>query len=213
MRLDSVLSFAKRLVSERVRAGDGCVDATVGNGVDTLFLAERVGVGGAMFGFDIQAAALEKASAKLEKAGCAARIWRGDVDAGASAGRGDADAGVVRLLLASHEHMADYVPQEWHGRLSAVMFNLGYLPGGDHRIMTQPDSSVRALNAAFSLIRPGGIITVVIYTGHDGGTQEELAVRHWALGLDQKIAQVLDYHFVNQQHNPPYLLAICKSGS
>ena len=211
MRLDSVLGFAKRLVGERVRAGDGCVDATVGNGVDTLFLAERVGAGGAMFGFDIQAAALEQAMAKLEKAGCAARIWRGGAEAGAEAVRGA--AGTVQLLLASHELMAKYVPQEWHGRLAAVMFNLGYLPGGDHRIITKPDSTVRALEAAFSLLRPGGIITVVIYTGHDGGTEEELAVRRWALGIDQKIAQVLDYHFINQHHMPPYLLAICKSGT
>jgi SAM-dependent methyltransferase len=210
MRLDSVLSFAKRLVADRLQAGDGCVDATVGNGVDTLFLAERVGAGGAVFGFDIQTAALEQAMAKLEKAGCAAHIWRGDASASASMG---ASMNTVRLLLASHEHMTKHIPQEWHGRLSAVMFNLGYLPGGDHRIMTKPDSSVRALEAAFSLLSPGGIITVVIYTGHEGGTEEELAVRHWALGLDQKIAQVLDYRFINQQHKPPYLIAICKAGA
>ena len=58
------------------------------------------------------------------------------------------------------------------------MFNLGYLPGGDHAVTTSTESSLTAINTALSLVRCGGIITVLVYPGHAGGDDEAGSVQH-----------------------------------
>lgn len=184
----SVLSFAQELAGSRIQPGDTAVDATAGNGVDTLFLAKAVGGNGAVHAFDIQEAALEKTRNRLMK------------ELGESAGR-------VRLHLASHDRMDELVPEPDHGRVAAIMFNLGYLPGADHTVITRPGTTLPALNAAIRLLRPGGVLTVAVYPGHDGGRTEADAVEAWANGLPQEVCQVLCYRFMNQRNNPPYLIA------
>jgi len=57
MGFPSVLTMAHRLAAERIQPGDAVIDATVGNGVDTAFLAKAVGPKGVVYGFDIQQAA------------------------------------------------------------------------------------------------------------------------------------------------------------
>ncbi len=132
-----------------LQPGEVAVDATVGNGHDTLFLAQQVGAQGHVYGFDIQEEALARTRRRLEEAGLRDR---------------------VTLLQMGHEHMAEAVPAAWHGRIGAVMFNLGYLPGGsDRTCITRPQTTVPALEAALRLLRPGGVLTVVAYRGHPGG--------------------------------------------
>ncbi len=160
--------FMKRMTQiahERLRQviqlGDRVVDATVGNGHDTLFLAERVGPSGQVAGFDIQAEALHGTGLKLEDAGC-----RGPVD----------------LFEWGHEQMGK-VLAGWKGTVRAVVFNLGYLPGGDHAVMTQPETTVAALAAACDLLKEDGVLSVMLYHGHAGGTAEMDAVFDWSSGL------------------------------
>ncbi len=86
----------------------------------------------------------------------------------------------------------------------------GICPGPEHATITQPDSTVTALEAAARLIRRGGIITAVLYTGHPGGEEEAAAVEQWASELPQKQFQVLQYRFMNQINRPPYLIAVEK---
>jgi hypothetical protein len=59
------------------------------------------------------------------------------------------------------------------------MFNLGYRPGGDRSIVTRTDSTLTALESAYRLLLPGGIMTVVGYVGHPGGRDETDAVADW----------------------------------
>lgn len=194
----SVLSMAHKLVEERIREGDTAVDATIGGGNDTLFLARLVGTSGRVYGFDIQAEALERAKERL---------------IGADALHTDSQRLVterVQLFLAGHEHMEDRVPASAHGKVAAVMFNLGYLPGGDHSVITNAQSTIPALAAALRLLRAGGVLTVVVYPGHPGGDEEAAAVADWCAGLPQAEAQVLVYRFANARNNPPYLIAIEK---
>lgn len=148
------------LVREAARPGDWVVDATVGNGHDTAFLADCVGPTGRVFGFDIQSAALEAAAERLRP------------------------LAQVRLLQAGHEQMAARLPPDAAGRITAVMFNLGYLPGSDKTIVTQPASTLAAIEQALGLLAVGGIITLVLYAGHPGGAEEAAAVRHFTEGLD-----------------------------
>ena len=136
-------------------------DATVGNGHDTRFLAECVLPGGRIYGFDVQEAALESTRSRLREAGVADDL--------------------VDLLHAGHEEMETRVM----GPVAAVMFNLGYLPGGDHALTTSPGPTIAALRAAIGLLKPGGLVSVVCYQGHDGGREEADAVRAWAAALPE----------------------------
>lgn len=190
----SVLSLAQELAAERIQPGDCCIDATAGNGVDTLFLAKAVGPGGAVHAFDIQEAALARTADRL-----AGGLPQGMMP--------------VRLHLASHDRMKEFVDAGLHGRVAAVMFNLGYLPGADHEVITRPGTTLEALTASLELLRPGGVLTVVVYSGHPGGEEEAAAVENWMAELPQRECQVMCYRFLNQRNYPPYLLAVEKRRS
>lgn len=185
----SVLSMAQTLVKERVREGETVIDATVGNGVDTQFLLRVVGVKGRVYGFDVQAAALEAAEQRLST---------------------EPAAGSVTLTLRSHEEMEAVVPPPFHGTAGAVMFNLGYLPGAEDAVITRTESTLPALNAALRLLRSGGIVTVVVYPGHEGGDVEADAVAAWAAALPKGAYQALIYRLINRSASAPYLIAVEK---
>lgn len=186
--LEGVLDFAKTVTARCLKPGAVAVDATVGNGHDTLFLARQVGPSGRVHGFDVQAEALRSTRCRLDQAGVAE---------------------CVVLHQQGHESMREALPPEVHGRVQAVMFNLGYLPGGsDKTCTTHPATTLPALDAAAELLAPGGVITVVLYTGHPGGSDEAAAVRAWAEALPQEKFRALSYRFVNQQNDPPRLLVV-----
>lgn len=188
MRLPSVLSFTHHLIDMALVEGDVAIDATVGNGHDTLHLAQRVGDSGLVFGFDIQKAAIETTQARLLAAGIEHRS---------------------RLYLASHETMADWVnPSLLDRQVRAVMFNLGYRPGGDRLLITRAETTVAALEAALKLLSPGGLMTVVLYPGHPGGARESAAVQEWVQAQVPDHATVLRYEFLNPKSPPPILLAL-----
>ncbi|MEK0317402.1 tRNA (mnm(5)s(2)U34)-methyltransferase [Cohnella sp. 56] len=204
MGFHSVLTTAQRLVAERTPPGSTVIDATAGGGVDTLFLARTVGPGGRVYAFDVQEEALARTRARLQEAAA-----RGSV-AGA--------LGEATLLHAGHEEMAALIPAELHGRIGAVMFNLGYLPGGPGGaspgdvpgpVITKPDTTLAALDAALRLLAPGGIATVVVYPGHEGGRDEAAAVDAWIALLPDETAQALLYRFPKRPASP-YLYALEK---
>lgn len=138
------------LLAEVVRPGDTAIDATAGNGHDTLFLAQLVGPAGCVYAFDIQQTALDHTQARLNEAGIAN----------------------VVLHRECHSRMSKLIPESRHGSVAAVTFNLGYLPSGDKTIITKPETSVRAIQTAVDLLRSGGIVTILCYTGHPGGEAE-----------------------------------------
>lgn len=187
----SILSFAQQLAEARIHQGDVCIDATAGNGVDTVFLAKAVGSGGMVYGFDVQEAALNKTQERLSRE--LSHRFTG-----------------VRLLLASHHRMAELIPPEQHGAVAAIMFNLGYLPGSDQTVITRPSTTLPALESALSLLRQGGVLTIAVYPGHPGGQAEAEAVEAWAAALKQEEFQVMSYRFINQNNHPPYLIAVEK---
>lgn len=185
--LPTALQFVHQMTTPVVSAGDVVVDATVGNGHDTAFLAGLVGPKGRVIGFDVQAEALDQARLRLDRAGVAAQ---------------------VTLIHAGHEALAGHLERAGITEVSAVMFNLGYLPGGDKARITRPETTLPALEAALAVLAPGGVMSVVLYTGHPGGPAEAAAVEAWAAGLDQAVVQVLRYGFLNQRNRPPYALLI-----
>lgn len=192
MAIDSVLDFAHTLARRTTKEGDVAVDATVGNGHDTVALAACVGPTGRVFGFDVQEEALDSARARLTSA---------EVD------------GRVELIQAGHEEMVQYLPIDVRGDVSAVTFNLGYLPGSGSDLTTRPDTTLAALRAAVRVVRVGGVVTVVAYTGHEGGQEETEAVEAWMSELSQSRFRALSYTFVNQVNDPPRLYAIEKTSA
>lgn len=181
-RLNAV-TLSHKMVQEIVRPGDVVVDATVGNGRDTVFLAELVGSQGKVFGFDIQQDAIERAKARL-------------VD-------GDLEQRVT-LIHDGHENLNNYVKPF----VKACMFNLGYLPGSSHDLVTRPETTGLALQGVLGLLDKGGIITLVVYTGHLGGCQEAGVVDEMACRLPQEEWDVMRLTFPNRRNNAPYLVTI-----
>ncbi len=192
MVIPEILDAAHMFAARALRTGDVAVDATVGNGHDTQFLTEQVGPTGQVFGFDVQEDALRRARTRLEEGEAAAP---------------------TALFCAGHEQLLDHLPDEVHGSVSAVMFNLGYLPGSDSSCITRPNTTIEGLSSALEGLRDGGVITVVLYTGHEGGAAEANAVREWATAQPQEEVHVLSYRFLNQQNDPPQLMVLEKRAS
>ena len=184
MSISTVLEAAHEFAGSALRPDETAIDATVGNGHDTLALAQAVGREGRVVGFDVQAEAIAATRERLQSASVAAE---------------------VELIHEGHQQMADYVEA---ASVGAITFNLGYLPGSDSTLTTQPETTIPALDAAVERLRPGGVLTVVLYTGHEGGAAEAAAVDDWAADLPQSQYRALSYRFVNQQNDPPRLLAV-----
>ena len=150
--MNAITDLAHGFLRAVLRPGDAAVDATVGNGQDTLVLAECVGPTGRVFGFDIQPEALARTRARLDAA----------------------NVSHATLYFESHGRMRDLVQEP----VRAVAFNLGYLPNSDRQLATRTVTTIRALDAAILLLQAGGVITVIAYRGHPGGLDETDAVRN-----------------------------------
>lgn len=183
-----IIPYAHKLLEEIVNDGDVAVDATCGNGNDTLFLSKLVGKAGSVYAFDIQQQAIDTTSALLE----ANNLHN------------------VHLIHDSHEKVDEHIPQAFKGKLAGAIFNLGYLPRSDKKIITKSDSTLHALESLLSYVRIGGRIVLVVYHGHEGGKEEKDAVISYCLQLDQKHYSVISYQFINQKNNPPFVIAIEK---
>jgi hypothetical protein len=85
----------------------------------------------------------------------------------------------VTLHWTGHETMGEHLPAAWRGRVGVVMFNLGYLPGAGQALVTRPVTTRAALVRAVELLRPGGLLSVLAYTGHAGGRHEAAVVAAW----------------------------------
>ncbi|MEM7012036.1 MAG: class I SAM-dependent methyltransferase [Verrucomicrobiota bacterium] len=182
MSFPRATEMAQTWIRERVQPGAFVVDATTGNGHDTVFLAELVGRDGKVIAFDIQAEALRSARARLDEVGLIQQ---------------------VSLIHAGHERMAEFIHQA-----DAVMFNLGYLPGSDKSVITQAKTTIAALKSALQLLNPGGIVTVVAYPGHEGGSNEAEAVVEWSRGLDPEKLRVARFETLNPTRAAPFAIGI-----
>lgn len=180
------LQCAHEWVSRVVQQGDTVVDATAGNGHDSLFLARLVGTEGRVHIFDIQQQALDSTRDRLDQHGC--------LD------------GRIKLHLCSHNLMREHVDNP----PKAIMFNLGYLPGGDKAIISKTETTLQALEAALTLLAKGGLLTVVCYPGHEGGHQEAKAVKDLMSVLSIHDWTVSEVSSLNGPDSSPFLIAMLK---
>ncbi len=174
------LEMAHDFLAQVITKDDVVVDATMGNGHDTLFLAK---LAKQVYAFDIQEQALQKTSQRLQEAGLIN----------------------VELLLQGHETVDQFVNE-----VKAAIFNLGYLPSADKFIITKPHTTIEALEKLCQMLVKGGRIAIMIYYGHEGGDIERDAVMDYVSQLSQQEYTATIYRTLNQINNPPFLVMIEK---
>ena len=186
MRLNT-LGVAHHFLEDQVPKGGFCIDATAGRGRDTVFLCRLVGEGGRVLALDIQPQAVESTNALLAQEGLSM---------------------VGNAVLDSHANLDAYAKA---GTVDAIVFNFGFLPGGDHGVFTQPQSSIAAIQKGLELLRPGGLMTLCIYYGGDTGYEERDALLDFLPTIDSKRFTVLRCDFCNRGGEPPIPVLIWKS--
>lgn len=182
----NTLGLAHRFLEEHVRPGDFCIDATAGRGRDTAFLCRLVGPQGRVVALDIQQEAVEATEALLVQEGLAS---------------------VGRVVRDSHSNLDQYGAP---GTVDAVVFNFGWLPGGNHQIFTTPATSIPAIEKGLELLRPGGVMSLCIYYGGASGYEERDALLAYLETVDDKRYTVLVTRFANRSGDPPIPVFIFK---
>ena len=172
-------ALAQEILRPIIRPGDLVIDATAGNGHDTVFLATGVGPEGKVLAFDVQLEALDSARARVGGA-----EW-------------------VEFFHKSHGRMAEHAAD---GSVAVVMFNLGYLPGENHAITTESNETLAALEVAARLLKPAGVLSVICYPGHPAGASEAAAVEVWLTAQTANGWRVARYGAVGTKRPAPFLL-------
>lgn len=177
--------WAKEIMEDALFSGAFAIDSTMGNGYDTLWLCELVGESGKVYAFDVQQEAVNNTAKRLENAGVRER---------------------ANLFCMGHERMLEAVEEP----VDAVLFNLGWLPGAEHGVTTQTETTLKAVEAALTLLKEEAVMTICIYPGHEEGARELQMLLDWAAKLDDKRYDAVIKHYVNQPNDPPQMLAIRK---
>ena len=173
--------FIKKLKDDSI-----CIDATVGNGNDILYLLNDICTKGFVYGFDIQSEAIENTKALLKLNNIFDRHL---------------------LINESHENMGNYIKED---TIDCILFNLGYLPKGDKCITTEYSSTWKAIKEGLLLLRKNGFIALMLYPGHSLGMIEAKSLELLVKTLDQKKFSVFHINFINQRNYPPELIIIQK---
>lgn len=187
MKNYQITQWCAGFIRSQVKEGDICIDATMGNGNDTLLLSQLCGVTGQVLAFDIQQQAVEATARRLKEAQAPANY---------------------QLLLESHTNMEQHAKPE---TVNCIVFNFGYLPGGDHMLATQGETSIQALSQALTLLKKGGMISLCIYSGGDSGFEERDQILAWLKELDSHRYLVIKSDYYNRPNNPPIPVLIIKN--
>lgn len=175
--VSNVINLMHQAILPAVRQAEVIVDATAGNGGDTLFLAQNMKASCQLYAFDIQAEAILHTKERTKEF-----------------------AAQICYLQQSHEEIGRYVDRS----IDVAMFNLGYLPGADHEAVTNHKSTLKAVKCVLAKLRLQGICAIMVYPGHPEGKIEadclasflqEIPVRNYTVGC---------YRLWNHRPEAPY---------
>lgn len=192
--LTQTVSVAMTITRSYLRDGDTAIDATCGNGHDTLALAQAVGRSGRILAIDLQKDAIDASRQRL----AAHQIENTDFVCGSF------------VQLETYWRAWTETQVEAVSEPKAVVFNLGYLPGGNKNVTTKTEDTLLAVQQALSVIAHGGIVTLVLYPGHEEGAREREALLEFAAQLPASQFHAAYVKFPNQKKNPPEILWITK---
>jgi methylase of polypeptide subunit release factors len=170
------LVYAHRYWGQIVRPADVVIDATVGNGHDTVALAQMLQGKGSLIGYDIQPQALENTKIRLAKLP-------------------EEERRIVTLKLQSHVCF-----EEKEAKL--IVYNLGYLPGGDKRITTKGATTVESLQNALKILSDHGAISLTCYPGHKEGAEEQEVLLSFLKTLCSTQWQICTHQWFNRPRSP-----------
>ena len=173
----TAVKFVQDFLTSRLAEPKLLVDATCGNGGDTAFLCRLAGKEGRVLGFDIQPEAIASTERNLAAKGLSAE-----------------------LHCDSHANLLQYVTP---GTADAVMFNFGWLPGADHNVFSHASSSIPALEAALDALRPGGVLSAILYSGKVIGSDEKTEILQWMRSRPLKQCTALVCGFANWADTAP----------
>lgn len=198
----STTDLAMHLVRPYIRAGSTVIDATCGNGYDTVSLAKAMMEEDSqncltnddqsksrLFAFDIQQAAIYSTEKSLKESGLYSSAYVPE----------------IHLICDSHENMDKYAKTA-----DVIVFNLGYFPGGDKSITTNAASTLQALNKGVLLLHKDGVICITMYSGHEAGALEKDKILRFAESLNSSDFHVAYVNMINQHSNPPEILLITR---
>jgi len=185
MSLMQGVEFSHWIIDNYLDEYNVLVDATCGNGYDTLFLSSKISKKGKLYAFDIQKSAIESTKSKFK----------------------DKKTN-VEFINDGHENLDKYLNED----INCIIYNLGYLPGSNKKVVTKKETTIKSLKIALELLANNGLIVLVIYSEHEGGRTEKNAVLEFSSNLDYKKYNVLHYNFINQKMNPPEVVVINKRG-
>ncbi len=170
------LMCAHNYWKNRVRPGDLVIDATVGNGQDTLFLATLLKGEGVLIGYDIQQEALNQAQLHLYNLPTHER---------------------QNIILKCQSH-AEFEEQKAH----LIVYNLGYLPGGDKKITTRVETTVQSIKKALLIAEA---ISITCYPGHEEGRREQSALLDLVQALPSNQWNACFHQWLNRPLSPTLL--------
>ena len=155
----SVTERCQRILAEYIKEGDTVIDCTAGGGWDTLFLAGQVGRTGCVLSFDVQQQALDATEKLLGENGFLCKRISSPYEYISST---EHNAGIY-LTNDSHENLRHYYSEP-----SVIMYNLGYLPGGDHNIVTTAGATLASVDTALEIVKKNQkrklIIIIILIT-------------------------------------------------
>lgn len=181
----NAMEISKKICESKLAEGDIAIDCTMGNGNDTAYLCSLVGEKGKVYAFDIQEDAVVNTEKNLRELNLLNR---------------------AELIFDGHENIDKYIKE----KVKLAIFNLGYLPKGNHEITTKSDTTIEAVKKCIELLQPNGIILLVIYYGHESGKAEKEDIENFTVELNQKEYNVVKISFTNQVNCPPELICIEK---
>ena len=184
--LTSIHPIIDRYIERFIMPESTVIDATLGNGQDTLKIAQRLGPKGRLYSFDIQKEAIERSQQLLEEA--------------------DIKLPQIELIHDSHIHFDRYLAPKEH--VDFIIYNLGYLPRGDKSITTVAESTLQSVKAGLLRLKPYGVMVIAVYHGHEAGKEERDQLAQYLSTLDQRQYHVFCQQFINQKNNPPFLYLI-----
>lgn len=183
MRLNNLIDIQNLIIKTYLSDVKVAIDATLGNGKDTINMLEMFGSEVKIYAFDIQQQALDSAKSAIKP---------------------EYHKNVV-FINDSHEYIDNYVTE----KPELITFNLGYLPKSDHVIKTQSYTTLIALDKAVKMLKPGGLITIMFYVGHDNA-REYNNLSEFVRILNPSTFKAIHINPVNQDQNAPKLVIIQK---
>jgi SAM-dependent methyltransferase len=171
------LLLAQKYWKNLLKPIDNVIDATCGNGKDSLFLKKLI-CKGKLFCLDIQKKAIENTHILLKKE--------------------NVDFKNIFLIKKSHEDFS-YIPKI---PIKLIVYNLGYLPKSDKTITTKTKTTLKSIKNALNLIEKDGGISITCYPGHLEGQKEENALIYFLSTLNSKNLNICYHKWINKKNSP-----------